>query len=272
MRGSMSNLTQNPNKSVDLFMFMGQSNMAGRGVTSERWQESAPPLIEGAGYEYRAISDGSRLYEITEPFGVNENKENGISEPDKKTGSMVTAFVNAYYSHNGHIPVVGVSASKGGSSISQWQPEGAFLTDAVQRLRDCVTFLTANGYHIRHKYMLWCQGETDGDIATSKEAYFTGFSHMLAEMKKHGIENLFLVRIGNCNIPGCENRYTDMLKWQDELAQTDPDVIMVSTDFAGMRERGLMKDSYHYYQAAYNEVGTNAGIHTARYVNNKLHA
>ena len=34
---------------VDLFMFMGQSNMAGRGITSMQWPEEAPALTEGAG-------------------------------------------------------------------------------------------------------------------------------------------------------------------------------------------------------------------------------
>ena len=36
-------------------------------------------------------------------------------------------------------------------------------------------------------------------------------------------------------------------------------MVLVSDGFYGMRTRGLMKDSYHYYQQAYNEVGTEAG-------------
>ena len=43
-------------KTVDLFLFMGQSNMAGRGIVSEKWAQPAPQIMEGAGYEYRAIS------------------------------------------------------------------------------------------------------------------------------------------------------------------------------------------------------------------------
>lgn len=42
---------------------------------------------------------------------------------------------------------------------------------------------------------------------------------------------------------------------------------MVSTDFASMKERDLMKDAFHYKQDAYNEVGRYAGINTAIYVN-----
>ena len=54
-------------KKVDLVMFMGQSNMAGRGVASE-----SIVVGEGHGYEYRAISDPTKLYPVVEPFGVSE--------------------------------------------------------------------------------------------------------------------------------------------------------------------------------------------------------
>ena len=56
-------------KQIDLFMFMGQSNMAGRGISSQEWPETPPVLMPGAGYEFRAISDPTRLYPIVEPFG-----------------------------------------------------------------------------------------------------------------------------------------------------------------------------------------------------------
>lgn len=72
---------------VDLVLFIGQSNMAGRGVASE-----ATTVGEGHGFEFRAISDPTRLYPIEEPFGVNENNsESGVNE-NKKTGSMVSAI------------------------------------------------------------------------------------------------------------------------------------------------------------------------------------
>ena len=41
----------------DLFLFAGQSNMAGRGIACTQFPECAPDLIPGAGAEFRAISD-----------------------------------------------------------------------------------------------------------------------------------------------------------------------------------------------------------------------
>lgn len=252
-------------KMIDLFMFMGQSNMAGRGICDEKFKEKAPDLIEEAGYEFRAVSSPDRLYKITEPFGKAENRVGGIDDGDLKTGSMVTAFANAYYKNTG-VQIVGVSASKGGSTIAQWQPGEAYLEDALLRLRSAVTFLKSKGYVIRHQYMLWSQGESDGDIAKSMDAYCAAFDRMFNKMMENGIEKCFMVRTGKYN--GAKGYdYAEIRKAQDKIAQVNEDVIMVSTAFSKMKERGLMKDEFHYYQQAYNEVGKEAGENTALYVN-----
>lgn len=241
----------------DLFLFAGQSNMAGRGITSPQWPEGAPALEPGAGYEYRAISDPDRLHEAKEPFGINENNPAGIFEPGKKTGSMVTAFINAYFRETG-IPVIGVSASKGGSAMAQWQGNGDYLSDALMRLGRAESYFAAHAMAPRRRYMLWCQGETDGDLGTDPETYKAGFKHMLSQMKAHGIERCFLVAIGEYNgQKGFD--YSGIRRAQLELAEELPDVELVCDDFHTMRARGLMKDDFHYYQQAYNEVGIAAG-------------
>lgn len=252
------------NSVYDVIMFMGQSNMAGRGVTNSTWTESAPSILPNAGYEYRAISDPSKLYAIAEPFGRNENKTDAIDDSTSKTGSMVTSFVNAYYK-GGKVPVIAVSASEGGTTIQQWQPNTAKLNDAIERFNNCITYLNDNNYKIRHKYMVWCQGESNGDAGTDKATYKTLLMNTINAMISAGIEKCFIVRIGNCNIEGSYDRYSDIISAQTELAQTEKNVVMVSTDLAGMRVRGLMKDQFHYYQAGYNEVGTYAGVNASIY-------
>lgn len=250
-------------ETVDLFMFMGQSNMAGRGIVTREHSQGIPALTPGAGYEYRAVSAPGRLYPIEEPFGRLENRRGGIDDGDMKTGSMVTAFVNAYYEKTG-IPVVGVSASKGGSRIDQWQPEGDFLNDAIARMKAAAVFLDDGHYWIRHRFMLWCQGESDGDIAKSGEQYCWEFGRMLDAMMKAGIEKCFLIRIGQYNGSG-EQDYGEIRAAQESIARTNEHVILVSGLFAGMRKRGLMKDEFHYYQEAYNLVGREAGENTGDY-------
>lgn len=249
-------------KIVDLIIFMGQSNMAGRGSAAE-----SPVVPKGQGYEFRAISDPSRLYDIVEPFGVNENNIEGINEPGMKTGSLVSAFTIAYYSKV-KVPIVGVSAAKGGSSINKWQPGESYLQDAVERFNKANTYLLNNGYKVRNRFMVWCQGESDGDKDMSETEYKTKLQKMLDVMLANGIEECFLIRIGNHrDLP---TKYSSIMKAQTDFCISSAKTILVSTKFAEMAAQGLMKDTFHYKQAAYNTVGTEAGKNTAYYIlNNK---
>lgn len=250
-------------KEYDLFLFCGQSNMAGRGITSEQWPEEAPVITPGAGLEYRAISDPEHLHTVEEPFGAEENNPDGIYEPGMKTGSLVTAFINSYYART-RVPVIGISASKGGSSIEKWQGKGDYLSDAQMRLERAENYLKKENIHLRHRYMLWCQGETDGDLGTSPEVYKEKFKRMLSQVLESGIEACFLITIGEYNGRNGFN-YSGIRHAQLELAEELAEVWLVCDDFYTMRSRGLMKDDFHYYQKAYNEVGTAAG-NTAAYL------
>lgn len=248
------------NKIVDLVMFMGQSNMAGRGVASE-----SPVVPNGHGYEFRAISDPTKLYDIVEPFGVNENNiSSGVNETNK-TGSMVSSFVKAYYEVT-KIPIVAVSCSKGGTVIDWWQPNGLPLNDAINRHNTAKEWLLDNGYTIRHDFMVWCQGCSDGDSGTTKETYTDKTKLMIEEMMKHGIEKCFLVRIGNHRDNA--TLYDNIIEAQTELCKTWKHTVLVSTKFCSMATDGLMKDEFHYKQEGYNITGRDAGINTAFYINN----
>lgn len=104
------------------------------------------------------------------------------------------------------------------------------------------------------------------DNHTSESDYLTGLNSMIASLKNAGIEKIFMVRIGEENVSTSPNPYKDMIDWQTDFCKSNPDVVMVSTDFASMRIRNMMKDQYHYYQDAYNEVGTYSGINCSVYV------
>ena len=46
---------------------------------------------------------------------------------------------------------------------------------------------------------------------------------------------------------------------QLDIAKSMKNIVLVCDEFHKMKARGLMKDDFHYYQEAYNEVGTIAG-------------
>ena len=102
--------------------------------------------------------------------------------------------------------------------------------------------------------MIWCQGESDGDAGTTAASYISQFNTMFAAMQDAGVEKCFLCRIGEYNGTGSTD-YSEIILAQNALARSNPDVIMGTTALAGYRSRGLMKDDFHYYQAAYNEMG-----------------
>lgn len=175
----------------DLILFAGQSNMAGRGNAGK--EVSCEAYM---GQEFRAVSDPVRLYPIEEPFGISENDPQGMDDGKKKTGSMVSAFVRKYYELTGHA-VIAVSASKGGSSSAQWVK--AYAADAAMRLRRARAYLDAKEIRIAHTYVLWSQGETDGDKGLDSGRYFRNFQMIWEVLREAGAEKCFLIQTGHFN-------------------------------------------------------------------------
>lgn len=246
-------------ETVDVIIFMGQSNMAGRGAASQ-----APVVADGAGYEYRAITASDSLSPLCEPFGALENDEAGVYEPGMKTGSMVSAFVNACYEQT-DTPIVAVSCAKGGSSIGEWMSGGPYYSDAVRRMEQCEKWLLVHGYKIRHRLMAWCQGCTDADNQTEKVEYLErtrSFIHTF--MKECGVETCFLIQIGNRRSDS--ECYVYIQEAQEELAAQEERIVLVSRLLKTFAVRGLMKDEFHYLQEGYNLAGEEAGRNAGRFL------
>ncbi len=243
---------------VDLLIFMGQSNMAGRGDAA-----AAPAVTPGMGFEYRAVTAPEQLFPLQEPFGFNENDPAGVNEPGMKTGSMVSAFVNACTKKSG-VPIVAISCAKGGSSIAEWLPGTPYYQDALRRARRCRRWLGDNCFTVRHSAMVWCQGCTDGDLHTRKAVYKLETDRMLHEfLFEAGLETCFLIQIGNQRDDPA--LYVPIQQAQEELADVYDDIVLVSRKFKTFAAKGLMKDPFHYQQPAYNQVGREAGRKAAEY-------
>lgn len=245
---------------TDLILFAGQSNMAGRGEA-----EAAQKCPASVGLEYRAVTAPDRLVPIEEPFGFAENRAGGINDENKKSGSMVSAFVNAYVADTGR-NVVAVSASEGGTSTARWLE--ALAADAADRLRDARAFLQKQGTVPAHTLVVWCQGETDGDHGVTGEEYRQNFARIWELLKQAGAERCGLIQIGHFNYAAyptsregedslaVDARYEVIRRAQEQLCGELPDVDLVGS-FAPCL--ALMKDHFHYHQQAYEEVGAQAG-------------
>ncbi|ANE48842.1 hypothetical protein SY83_10215 [Paenibacillus swuensis] len=176
---------------------------------------------------------------------------------------MVSSFVIEYERTTG-TPVVAVSCSKGGSSINLWLPGGAFLNDAIDRFQAASDWLGANGCTVRHAFMVWCQGETDAENGMSPAEYTTKLTSVMDAMICAGMETCYIVGIGRHRDD--PDKFRPIAEAQIELCITYQHAALVSTKFADMAARGLMKDAFHYVQQAYNEVGAEAGANTAVHI------
>ncbi len=136
---------------VDIIVFAGQSNMTGVGNTA-----LAPKLKNHAGYAYNYVTAKNKFSDLKEPFGRGQDDEN-LQNYDYARGSMVTAFVNAYYQKT-KTPVIAVPASAVGtgsvsgriSDISPWSPESMRQKSSHRK----------KGLTVRHTYLIWMQGKT----------------------------------------------------------------------------------------------------------------
>ena len=244
-------------RDVDLIFFMGQSNMSGAaGDTS-----AAPGVSEDAGMEFRAVSDPTRLYPITEPFGINENDPSGLHEfPGAKKGSLVSAFVNEYHELTGR-KVIAVSISMGATDMRTWMSPGA-MADVKNRFDRSLSYLKDNGYNVGHIYALWLHGESDAIEGTDPEVYRTDLDEIMRPLFVGGLQKVFMI------MPGRTIDYKDIfLKIIDEQKQicAESSYYAVGTTVLTGVSTEYMRDQYHYDQHVLNLVGIESAKSVAYY-------
>lgn len=246
-------------ESVDLVLFAGQSNMAGRGCAAEAFACPAE-----AGWEYRAVSAPDALHPIREPFGRDENVLGVLDDGTKKTGSLVSAFAAEYHRLSGR-RVVCVSASQGGTSSQEWVD--GLAAEAAARLTRARGYLHSAGCAPQRTFVLWCQGETDGDHAVTAAQYRGRFERIWARLRQAGAECCGLIEIGHFNRRGfpqglygltgeqLDAQYAVIREAQRQIAR-EVDGVFPAGSFE--RHEAGMKDEFHYRQSAYNAVGAAA--------------
>lgn len=253
-------IPDNISDTVDLAIFAGQSNMSGRGNAAE-----AVVCDINAGFEYKSVSKPLTLVPVAEPFGIGEDRQGAIYDfnangETKRTGSMVSAAVQEYYAETGR-QTVAVSASIGGTSTAQWK--STYISDAVKRLDDAKAFLTTNNIKIGRIFVVWCQGESDGDDGVSAEVYTANTQALFDEFHRHGAEKCFMVQIGHYRDGGAvDEKYGVIRAAQEQMCSCNGDFVSAGSFEPYQNE---MKDKYHYYQSAYNAVGKTVGKSIAAY-------
>lgn len=155
-----------PDKEYDVYLLIGQSNMAGRGTLEAQDTLSTIEgvwLLDSLGVPVKAYAPLNRYSSIRKHIGLQGYAPgNDFSqEMHRRTGRNILLVVNA----------------RGGSSLTEWQPgdKHRFYEEAVRRTRQALKYGRLRG-------ILWHQGETD--VARQTPDYVGLFTHFITSLRK----------------------------------------------------------------------------------------
>ena len=246
---------------VDLIVFAGQSNMCGAGGDYTQ----APLPKAGTAYEFNiATSDDQKIVTMREPFGNGTNRAFMVNGKYMVgNGTLCSCFAIAYYKKTG-VPVVGVPAGWGGTTSNTWLSSG-ILEETLTRLTKAKKYLIKNKCKVRHIYVVWYQGESDGQKGYSGDQFTANMKKIWKKFKKKGCEKMFMIRIAqDLNAIG---KWNEIAAAQTSLCKKNKDFILASTVADNMHQSPgqWYADSVHLNQKGLNKVGTAAGKCAGKY-------
>lgn len=133
---------------LDLFLLVGQSNMAGRGQVSPADR----------------VPDARVFIFTKEEQWVNQGEPIHFDKPEIVGVGLGFTFAKLVADHNPGRPVGLIPCAVGGTPISRWKPGGDLFEEAVRRAQ----LAMKSG---KLKAILWHQGESEAGGSVSAAAY-----------------------------------------------------------------------------------------------------
>lgn len=160
---------------VDLYLLIGQSNMAGRGVVGEEDKRSTPNVY--------AFDKERKWVPAVDPIHFDR--------PDRTGVGLGRNFAATLIEYKAARSVGLIPAAFGGSALGEWVPGSTHYTNAVERVKAA---LAAAGPGARLRGILWHQGEADSSDEERAVTYRIRFQKVMAALRKDlGAENVPLV-------------------------------------------------------------------------------
>ncbi len=145
---------------LDLFLLIGQSNMAGRGQVADQDTKPVPNLYMLDKELNWVPAVDPMHFDRPELIGVGLGRTFAITlmerDPDAHIGLIPAAF--------------------GGSKLSEWEPGSEHYTDAVRRAKAAMKSGRLRG-------ILWHQGESDTNSEEEANTYLERFTTFLATLR-----------------------------------------------------------------------------------------
>ncbi len=148
-------------RDLQLFLLVGQSNMAGRGIVEPQDREVVPRML--------VLTKSMEWAPAIDPLHYDKPAIAGVG--------LGRSFALALLSANPDVSIGLIPAAFGGTTLDQWQKGGELYEEAVRRTKIAMRSGRLRG-------ILWHQGE--GDSATEEKAgtYRDRFSRFIADLRR----------------------------------------------------------------------------------------
>lgn len=191
---AMADMSSTNEKGMDLFLLIGQSNMAGRGVLTD---------------ESRVDSD--RIFKL-DAQGQWQRAEEPIHFDKKSAGAGLSAsFARAVADSDKDARIGLIPCAVGGTSIKRWVEGGDLWTNAVARTRIALK----SG---RLKGILWHQGESDATPARAPK-WGAKFESMVKSLRREFGEVPIIAGELGAYLEGYRDKYGNGLVWREINSQ-----------------------------------------------------
>lgn len=219
---------------VDLFLLIGQSNMAGRGVVEARDQVPIAGVF--------SFNKEMAWVPAVDPIHFDR--------PDRTGVGLGRNFASTLIELKAAKSVGLIPAAFGGSALQEWTPGSLHYTNAVARVKAA---LAAAGQGARLRGILWHQGEADANEEERAVTYRIRFARMIAALRKDLGAELVPVVIGQLGEFVLEKSSSQLGKVNSELAVI-PLHVPLSGFVAsqGLKDKG---DQLHFDAASLREFG-----------------
>ena len=220
------------------FLMIGQSNMAGRGDFGEV-EEIRNPLCK--------MLRNARWQPMSEPINPDRSPfifyHSGVG--------LAASFADEYAKHFGEMVGL-IPCADGGTSIREWQPNGALFANAVAQCKLALQYADAEIVGI-----LWHQGESDCDTEEHALTYYERFMTMIHALRREiGLSDDVPVLIGELG-EYLRTFQDGKLIYLDKVNET---LHRISEDLpcaSFVSAKGLLpkSDGLHFNSESYREFG-----------------
>ena len=219
---------------VDIFLLIGQSNMAGRGLVSDADRVPTPGIF--------AFSKEKTWIPAVDPIHFDR--------PDRTGVGLGRNFAATLISMKAATTVGLIPAAFGGSALHEWVPGSTHYTNAVERTKAA---LAAAGPNARLRGILWHQGEADANDEERAITYRLRFAKMIAALRKDLAAESVPVIVGQLGEFVQTKDYSQLQRVNSELATLPLHIPL--TAFVSSQRLKDKGDQLHFDSPSLKEFG-----------------